>query len=202
MAESSSAFDIALVEGHEFSDFHVMDGLVQGCANLDTHTGNLVVLNMSREVVALPKGIELGTITEVDQTEFSPIQEVLQIHQNEVHLRNIDQVKNIKLNHLSLKYRPDYEKLIMRYADIFSKHDLDVGHSKTLPHVVRLTDPHKIVYVNQYRLPYHLKEVAIDYVEKLLKSGVIRPSTSVFNSPLMLVKKPNANPRKPLGEQY
>ena len=76
----------------------------------------------------------------------------------------------------------------------FFKNDLDVGHSKTLPHVVRLTDPHKIVLVNQYRLPYHLKEVAIDYVEKLLKS--------VFNSPLMLVKKLNAEPKKPLGEQY
>ena len=67
---------------------------------------------------------------------------------------------------------------------------------------MRLTDPHKIVSVNQYRLPYHLKEVAIDYVEKLLKSGVVRPSTSVFNSPLMLVQKPNADPKKPLGEQY
>ena len=44
--------------------------------------------------------------------------------------------------------------------------------------------------------------MAIDYVDKLLKSGVIRPSTSVFNSPLMLVKKPNADPSKPLGEQY
>ena len=44
--------------------------------------------------------------------------------------------------------------------------------------------------------------MAIDYVDKLLKLGVIRPSTSVFNSPLMLVKKPNADPSKPLGEQY
>ena len=56
--------------------------------------------------------------------------------------------------------------------------------------------------INQYQLPYHLKEVAIDYVDKLLESGVIRPSTSVFNSPLMLVKKPNADPNKPLREQY
>ena len=39
-------------------------------------------------------------------------------------------------------------------------------------------------------------------MDKLLKSGAIRPSLSVFNSPLMLVKKPNADPTKPLGEQY
>ena len=79
---------------------------------------------------------------------------------------------------------------------------MDVGHSKTLPHQVRLSDPNRVVSVNQYRLPYHLKEVAIDYVDKLLKSGVIRPSTSVFNSPLMLVKKTNGDPKKPLAEQY
>ena len=65
-----------------------------------------------------------------------------------------------------------------------------------------MTDPNRIVSINQYRLPHHLKQVAIDYVDKLLKAGVIRPSMSVFNSPLMLVKKPNADPRKPLGEQY
>jgi len=80
--------------------------------------------------------------------------------------------------------------------------DTDVGHCKTLPHRVRLTNPNKIVSINQYRLPYHLKEVAIDYVDKLLRSGVVRPSTSVFNSPLMLVKKPNSKPDRPLAEQY
>ena len=104
--------------------------------------------------------------------------------------------------HLLKKYRPQYEMLILSYADVFSRHDLDVVHSKTLPNVVRLSDPHKIVSVNQYRLPYHIKEVAIDYVEKLLKFGVIQPCTTVFNAPSMLVKKPNADPRKPLGEQY
>ena len=39
-------------------------------------------------------------------------------------------------------------------------------------------------------------------MDRLLKSGVIRPSTSVFNSPLMLVKKPNVSKDKPLREQY
>ena len=90
----------------------------------------------------------------------------------------------------------------LRTNDIFSKHDMDVRHSQTLPHTVRLTDHNKVVSVNQYHLPFHSKEVAIDFVQKLLKSGVIRRSTSVFNSPLMLVKKPNADPKKTLGEQY
>ena len=68
--------------------------------------------------------------------------------------------------------------------------------------MVRLKDPNRITSINQYRLPYKLKEVAINYVQKLIEAGVIRKSTSVFNSPLMLVKKPNADPKKQIGEQY
>lgn len=42
----------------------------------------------------------------------------------------------------------------------------------------------------------------MDYVKKFLAAGVIRKSNSIFNSPLMLVKKTHANPKKPLSEQY
>ena len=72
-----------------------MDGLVHGGADSEAHTCNLVVLNLGGEAVVLPKGIELGTLTEVNQSEFSPISEVLQIHQKEVRLSNIDHVKRI-----------------------------------------------------------------------------------------------------------
>ena len=54
----------------------------------------------------------------------------------------------------------------------------------------------------KYQLPHHLKEVSMDYVKKLLAAGVIRKSNSVFIIPLMLVKKPHADPNKPLAEQY
>ena len=67
---------------------------------------------------------------------------------------------------------------------------------------MRLKDRNRITSISQYRLPYKLKEVAVDYVQKLLEAGVVRKSTSVFNSPLMLVKKPHADPAKPLAEQY
>ena len=82
------------------------------------------------------------------------------------------------------------------------RNDLDLGHCKALPHQVRLIDPNQITVINQYRLPHHPKEVAIDYVQKLLAAGVIKKSNSVFNSPLMLVKKPHADPKKTLSKQY
>ena len=139
----------------------------------------------------------------LEASDVAPIEQVLQVHSSTAkpQLQSIFHLDNIRLSHLPSSYRGKYETLIRSYADIFSQHDLDVAHSTTLPHTVRLTDSNKIVSANQYRLPYHLKEVAIDYFDKLLKSSIIRPSISVFNLPLMLVKKPNADPAKPLGEQ-
>ena len=108
----------------------------------------------------------------------------------------------ICLDHLPEKWIPRYRSLLRSYADVFSTNDLDVGHCTSLPDQVKLIDPNRITYINQYRLPHHLKEVAMDYVKKLLAAGVVRKSNSVFNSPLMLVKKPHADPNRPLAEQY
>ena len=100
------------------------------------------------------------------------------------------------------EYHSRYHKLLSTYSDVFSRNDLDIGNCSSLPHVVRLKDRNRITSISQYRLPHKLKEVAVDYVQKLLEAGVVRKSTSVFNSPLMLVKKPHADPNKPLAEQY
>ena len=134
------------------------------------------------------------------KTSANFVSEVFTILDKRATLTDVSHLRNIDLSHVPSNYLDDYKTLLTNFADVFSRHDLDVGHCKTLPHRVRLTDPNKIDSINQYRLPYQLKEVAIDYVDKLLRSGVVRPSTSVFNSPLMLVKKPNSKPDKPLAE--
>ena len=152
----------------------------------------------------LERNTPLGELHFYPDSSFRDYHEVFSISSKETKpfLRDVSHVKQVNLSHLPETFRGRYQVLLNNYADVFSKHDLDVGHSKTLPHEVRLTGPNRVVSINQYRLPYHLKEVAIDYVDRLLKSGVIRPSTSVFNSPLMLVKKPNVSKDKPLREQY
>ena len=76
-----------------------------------------------------------------------------------------------------------------------------VHHGRT-----RLTDTSHLKQIDLSHIPDHYRpkyhSLLHEFVDKLLKSGVIRPSTSVFNSPLMLVKKPNADISKPLAEQY
>ena len=133
---------------------------------------------------------------------ITPLAQCLSISSVKPTIVNTEHVDRIPLDKVPLRYQHQYRNLLRSYADVFSTNDLDIGHCRSLPHHVRLKDPNRLTAINQYRLPFHLKEVAIDYVKKLLAAGVVRKSTSVFNSPLMLVKKPHADPTKPLAEQY
>ena len=63
------------MEGNESSERHVMDGLVQGSKEVDTYTCNVVMINLSREIQTVSKGSELGSLTELDTSDFAPIQE-------------------------------------------------------------------------------------------------------------------------------
>ena len=185
---------------HQDSEIEVMEGVVSSEKINEQHVCNIVIANLSH----LPKIIPRGEIIcrMYTQVKCTDIPAVLSIQDKQPKLTSTSHVDQIRLDHIPHSVQNSYRNLLRQYADVFSKHDLDVGKCNTLPHVVRLNDESKVVSINQYRLPYHLKEVAIDYVEKLLKSGVVRESTSVFNTPLMLVKKPHADPSKPLGEQY
>lgn len=129
---------------------------------------------------------------------IKPLSQCLNIHCNIPKISETSHVDSIDLKHIPDSYKPRYKELLQNY--VFSKNDLDLGLCMDLPHQVKLTN--EIVATNQYRLPHHLKEVAIGCVLKLLATGVVRKSNSVSNSVFMLVKKTHADPNKPLNKQY
>jgi hypothetical protein len=110
--------------------------------------------------------------------------------------------KDIKLDHLPDDFRPKYLQLLNQFSDVLSLNVNEVGNATAVKQRITLKDPNKIASTPPYRLPVHLKEVALTYVRTLLDAGIIRKSTSPFCSPLLLVKKPNAKPDAPLVSQY
>ena len=179
-----------------------MDGITSSYNINGKHYVHAIIANFTHSPIVVNRIENVGTYVLLPSTDVQPIDKCLAISDGKPKLKDTSHVNQISLVHVPQSFRPRYQELLRTYADVFSTHDLDLGRCSTLPHEVRMTDPNRIVSINQYRLPHHLKQVAIDYVDKLLKAGVVRPSTSIFNSPLMLVKKPNADPKKPLGEQY
>ena len=108
-------------------------------------------------------------------------------------LTDTSHVDKIPLSHLPPTYQPKNKHLLREFSDVFSKNGLDLGHCKTLPQPVKLKDPKKIVSINQYRLPHHLKEAAVDYVQKLLAAGVVRKS-NYYSNLLSLRSQPRVFP--------
>ena len=195
----NGSFSAALIEGSQtlLAGVCVMEGIVK----VQQSKCNAVFTNFTHLPVSVPAYSSVALLYTGPLTAM-PIASCLATIPTKPVLHSVDHLKRIALSHIPLNYQERYRSLIHKYGDIFSRSDLDIGHCTSLPHVVRMNDPNRITSITQYRLPYKLKEVAIDYVQKLMEAGVIRKSTSVFNSPLMLVKKPNADPNKLLGEQY
>lgn len=83
-------------------------------------------------------------------------------------------------------------ELCKKYADIFALTDdpLTTNNFYTQKLRVKTENP---VYIKNYRLPKTQKEEIDQQVSKLLKNKLIEPSTSSFNSPLILVPKKSLN---------
>ena len=99
-------------------------------------------------------------------------------------------------------YRAQFQALLQKYSNLLNDAADDIGHCELMPQNIELKDPSKITCTPPYHIPPALTPVVDHFVDKLLAAGVIRPSNSPFSSPLMLVKKANADPTKPLLEQY
>ena len=201
---SPGAFKQGLIEGSIRIPENVM--LMEGVVTSSSAKSFTAVLtNFHHLPVKLTRYDKVGRLHIDDLMTAQPINQCLAIHNGKPLLaspKDFNHVDKIPIGHIPHKFQNDYRALLRSCADVFSQNDVDLGHCKDISHQVRLIDPNRISAINQYQLPHHLKEVAIDYVKKLLAAGVIRKSNSIFNSPLMLVKKPHADPKKTLAKQY
>ncbi|KAH9651124.1 hypothetical protein KPL70_026631 [Citrus sinensis] len=86
------------------------------------------------------------------------------------------------------EYPADLNQLLTEYSHIF---DLPIELPPKRPHDHRIPlqpnqDP---ISVRPYRYPYYQKAEIEKMVREFLDSGIIRPSTSPFSSPVLLVKR-------------
>ncbi len=94
---------------------------------------------------------------------------------------------------MSKEWRKRYECLLDSNADVFSRDDNDIGDAD-YAHDIQLTD-YKPFKSRPYRIPVAQQQIADEHIENMLKMGIIRPSTSEFASPIVLIKKSDGSIR-------
>ena len=75
--------------------------------------------------------------------------------------------------------------LTQRYPDVFTDMPRETD---VIQHRVQLTDDTPI-RCHPYPLPYAMREELLNEVYSMLEMGVVRPSTSPYASPIVMVKK-------------
>ena len=86
--------------------------------------------------------------------------------------------------------RKQFENLLAQYPDLFAQHYSDLGHTTLITHKISLTDETPIKE-NVRQIPHGtFEEVKKQF---MLKTGVIRPSHSSWNSNIVLAPKERFN---------
>ena len=65
----------------------------------------------------------------------------------------------------------------------------ELGRTSLIEHRIELTPGTRPKYIPAYRMPHSRKEIVEELVNDMVRQGVVSPSASPFNSPLILVPK-------------
>ncbi|GFN84121.1 retrovirus-related pol polyprotein from transposon 17.6 [Plakobranchus ocellatus] len=113
-----------------------------------------------------------------DESEESPITFVQPLRK-ETH-------ENVKVNQdAPVTFRDQAEAVLKEFDDVLS--DLP-GQTDIIWHEILLTDPIPF-RISQYPIPFHAINAVKQEIQQMLDTGIIRPSSSPFASPITVVRK-------------
>ena len=92
------------------------------------------------------------------------------------------------------EFKQKYLNLLLKHHEVISDNKYDLGKCSTAMHDIELKSETPI-YVKQFKIQEDQQAAVQRHVEELLKLGVVRPSTSKFNSPMFVVAKKDGGVR-------
>ena len=99
-------------------------------------------------------------------------------------------VDSVDLDHLEGRDRDRIRALIRQNRTAISVNN-EVGHVKCHKHKIIISPDVIPINTPQYRIPYHARSEINKHVDNMIEQEIIEPCSSPWNSPVLLVKKPN-----------
>ncbi|CAG2228492.1 unnamed protein product [Mytilus edulis] len=90
--------------------------------------------------------------------------------------------------HLNENESTDFANLLKRYKNVFPKSSDDIGRTNLIQHEINTGNAVPIRQPPR-RLPFGKRQIEKDEIQRMLKLGVIEPSTSSWSSPVVLIAK-------------
>ena len=171
--------NIYLQQKHKYKfGFHVIKNLTEPIIlGLDFITENHIKFNGKNRKITYPKGsIKHEIIAFID---IIPEQDVLSIQVDD----KIPEDQKIAI-----------DKLIDRNKDLIATKMTEIGRAVKVKHHINTTEGPPI-RIRPYRMARSLMPIAKQMLEEMLLGGVIRPSSSPYSSPMLLVPKPTGAKR-------
>ncbi|UYV82700.1 hypothetical protein LAZ67_22000606 [Cordylochernes scorpioides] len=105
-------------------------------------------------------------------------------------IEKLEQINNDEIQfqinkNLSPKEQEDLKQILSKYADLFSPR---LGRTNLAKHRIDTEDAKPIKH-KPYRVSPKERDIIKDQIDEMLKEGIIRPSSSPWSFPVILVKK-------------
>lgn len=105
-------------------------------------------------------------------------------------------LNSLDLSHCNKQEKAIITKLIQTYSDVFHLDGDGLTFANEGEHQIHTKPGTNPVNTKQYRIPHGQKPLIREKIEEMLKQGIIERSTSVWNSPILLVPKKSSTDKK------
>ena len=155
------------------------------------------LLNPTESDIYIPRHIVVANVIDIDVENIQSLNSHLQSQGTAVGTASEGKSEHVRSNiefnvsNDSLSHGESSELLafLKRNEDVFSTSLQDLGKTDLYQHRIE-TDPYAPpVHLPFYRQAPHIRDETEKLVKEMLKDGIIEPSLSVWNSPVVLVKK-------------
>ena len=147
--------------------------------------------------------VEGGSMSLHAGTNLGHVEPIIEMEDRVI--RNVNSANDPKITNIITKIRVACEeglslpkeadevmKIIEKHKTIFSTTKLDMGKTNMIEHEIKTTDNKPIAFKPR-RIPRGMEQEVNQMVNELLQTGVIQPSSSPWNFPIVIVNKKNGD---------
>lgn len=194
----SEPLDYFLIENSEESDL-----IIPPVSCTRDQDVNIFVMNVQDHHITLSKDKEIGYATEVqdvppipdDVSELWRVSQVRTEDSEEPELPpHLTDLFERAIKHLNSDQQDKLKSLLIEFQDVFAKDEFDLGNFTAVEHAID-TESATPVKQRLRRTPVSFADEEEAHLNKMLKAGVIQPSTSNWASAPVLVRKRDGSVR-------